>query len=343
MLQWGKAITQAGDPLQKITVEEMFRRIRQSKPVFQDRIEQLRAIKTLDERQYRELKKGLPYFVCGLFHPPVRRRENFAEIGHFLLDLDHLSAAEMPVQTLALRLTGLPEIEMCFTSPGGDGLKLLFRLREPCRDSALFSAFFKVFARRFAAEHQLEQVIDLSGSDVSRACFVSFDPYAYYQPEAQAVDLESYLPRHDFEQAERIVREAEKTMTPPPIVRADREPDQDVLQKIRQKLNPGARPSPRPKQYYVPPELDKVMPLIREKLDGFDLALVEENPINYGRQLRIGAGHLWAELNLFYGKRGFRVVKTTKSGSHADLADLAVQVVEEVLFTLPNRGSDGPT
>ena len=85
------------------------------------------------------------------------------------------------------------------------------------------------------------------------------------------------------------------------------------------------------------------MPLIREKLDGFDLALVEENPINYGRQLRIGAGHLWAELNLFYGKRGFRVVKTTKSGSHADLADLAVQVVEEVLFTLPNRGSDGPT
>jgi hypothetical protein len=40
----------------------------------------------------------------------------------------------------------------------------------------------------------------------------------------------------------------------------------------------------------------------------------------------------WCELNLFYGKRGFSIVKTTKSGSHAELADLAANVLRELLY-----------
>jgi len=183
MLQWGLHITQSGDPLHKIGLEEMYRRIRQPKAAFQDRIRQLRAVRAMDEKQYRELKKDLPYFVCGLFHPAVRRRENFAEIRHFLLDLDHLSQAELPAEVLAQRMRALPEAEMCFTSPGGDGLKLMFRLSEGCRDAAMFSAFYKVFSRQFAEKHSLQQVVDYATSDVSRACFVSFDPEAFYNPQ----------------------------------------------------------------------------------------------------------------------------------------------------------------
>lgn len=317
----------------------MFRRIRQPKGGFQDRIRQLRAVRAMDEKQYRELKKELPYFVCGLFHPAVRRKENFAEIGHFLLDLDHLSQAELPPEVLAQRMQALPEVEMCFTSPGGDGLKLMFRLSESCRDAAMFSAFYKVFSRRFAVQHGLEQVVDYATSDVSRACFVSFDPVAWYNPEAMPIAMEDYLPGLDFEQAERVVREAEQAMpTPPP---PKQEPEKDILLQIRQKLNPNARHAARGKQYHQPPELDQVAPLLKEKLAEMNLELASANPIHYGRQLRVAAGPLWAEVNLFYGQRGFSVVKTTKAGSHPELADIAVQAIEEILFTLKTGGGHG--
>lgn len=339
MLQWGLHITQSGDPLHKIAVEEMYRRIQKPKAAFQGRIQQLRAVRAMDEKQYRELKKELPYFVCGLFHPSVRRRENFAEIGHFLLDLDHLSQAEIPVEALAQRMHGLPEVEMCFTSPGGDGLKLMFRLGEGCRDAAMFSAFYKVFSRRFADKHNLRQVVDFATSDVSRACFVSFDPEAYYNPDATPIAMENFLPGLDFELAEKAVREAEKELPPPPA--PNKEPDKDILQHIRQKLNPNARPAARAKNYHLPPELEQVAPLLAEKLAQMDMELAAANPIHYGRQLRITAGHLWAEINLFHGKRGFTVVKTTKSGSHPELADIAAQAIGQILFTLETETEDG--
>jgi hypothetical protein len=40
---------------------------------------------------------------------------------------------------------------------------------------------------------------------------------------------------------------------------------------------------------------------------------------------------MWAEINVFYGKKGWSVVKTTKSGSHPDLAELGARAIEEIL------------
>ena len=77
---------------------------------------------------------------------------------------------------------------MAFCSPGADGLKLLFRLEEKCEDEALFSAFYKQFALTFSQKYQLEGVIDTQTSDVTRACFMSYDPEAWYRPEALPVD-----------------------------------------------------------------------------------------------------------------------------------------------------------
>ena len=39
----------------------------------------------------------------------------------------------------------------------------------------------------------------------------------------------------------------------------------------------------------------------------------------------------WCELNLFYGKRGYSIVQTTKSGRNAELAELTAQVLEQLL------------
>ncbi|RMG84584.1 MAG: virulence protein E, partial [Bacteroidetes bacterium] len=243
-IQFGRAITRVGDPLEKIPLERLYAGIRKPKQAFRDFVLQLRAVRSLDERKYRQLKTQLPYFVGGIFHPAVRRRENFAHLRYFLLDLDHLAAGGFERPALAEQLRALPEVLLLFTSPGGDGLKVMFRLKEPCSDSGLFSGFYKVFARRFAEKNGLGEVVDFQTSDVTRACFVSYDPEAFFRPDATPVDLEAFLPALDFGEAEREIKQAEAFLkekraerTPPKKVG----PANEVLLKIKQKLNPDYR------------------------------------------------------------------------------------------------------
>ncbi|MCB9282934.1 MAG: virulence protein E [Lewinellaceae bacterium] len=335
MIQFGNKITQTGDPLQKMEVEKLFQSTSRPKQSFQDFITQLRAVKTLDENQYRELKKQLPYFVCGIFHPPVRRGENFASIEHFILDLDHLEKAGLDKTIVGNQLRKDPEVSFFFTSPGGDGLKVLFNLGAPCRDAALFTAFYKLFARHFAEKYGLLEAIDLRTSDVTRACFVSYDPEAWFNPDARSVAMEDYITGLDFDKAEKALKETEElfkgievewTTTEKPDL------DNEVLLQIKQKLNPKFR-DPQKKEHYVPAEIEEALPLLQEKLAEYHLEIAETQPISYGRKVKIKTGVLWAEVNIFFGKRGFRVVKTTKSGSNSELAELAAQAITEILYS----------
>lgn len=335
MLSFGRNITSPADPLQRVSVEQMYKGIKHAKPEFQDRIQQLRTLQSVDPARYRDQKKSLPYFVCGIFHPSVRRKENFASIQYLVLDLDHLADAGYNREQLLQDLQKVPEIHLCFTSPGGDGLKILFRLQEDCRDSALFSAFYKLFALRFAQKWELEPVIDLRTHDVTRACFVSYDPDAWWNPEPEAVKMQDFVSELNFDQAEKDLKTAQAEIKEIPQRRStpDTGPDAEVLNRIKAKLNPNYRP--REKQHYVPEEVNNVLGEIREHLAAVGMELADTRPISYGRKLMIKSSHLFAEVNIFYGKRGFKVVQTTKTGSNPELAALAVQAIEEVLFTLP--------
>ncbi len=338
ILLFGKSITTPGDPLQPLTLERLYHALINPKQEFLDRIEQLRMVSSLDQGQYRQLKKQLPYFVCGIFHPLVRRRENFASIACFMLDLDHLDGASLDLRVLQERLKAAPEVLLCFASPSANGLKLMFRLTEPCSDAALFSAFYKLFARRFAEQWGLLEAMDLQTSDVTRACFLSIDPNAFYRPDAQKVDIQAFIPELDFGKAEKEIKEAEQ------IIReqrtADKQalegPTEDVMQRIKLKLNPNARP-PKEKQYFVPQQVDDALGLLAEKLVNFEMQILETAPISFGRKMKVKAGVHWAEVNIFYGRQGFKVVKTTKSGSHAALADLVVDAVTEILNSVSNN------
>ena len=94
----GKSITQANDPLIKLSLEELIRKIQQPKIEFQNRIQQLRITASLDVNRYRTLKKELPYFTCGSFYPVYRKKENFSSISLFVLDLDHLHQHEIDTE-----------------------------------------------------------------------------------------------------------------------------------------------------------------------------------------------------------------------------------------------------
>lgn len=287
-------------------------------------------------------KKRLPYLVCAAFKPAIRRRENFLNINYFIIDLDGI-AAHFDKGVLWEKLAADPRLVLLFTSPGGDGLKLLFRLEQKCSDYGLFSAFYKLFIQQFAARYHLQTVMDTATSDVTRACFISYDEKAYYNKEALPVDMNAYI---NTQEPDTLWEAADKAAAALKELKEAREettgenktsaPAAEVMAAIRQKLNPAYR-KPLQKQYYVPPEVEEYLQQVREELAGYGLQLLDTSPINYGRKLKIGAQGTWAEINLFYGKRGFTFVKTTKTGSNAELAELCVQLLEQQAYAAINR------
>lgn len=205
-LQYGRQITRAGDALHPVKLSRLFIGIRTPKQEFKDQITRLRAVKSFSPDKYRLLKKDLPYFVCGIFHPKIRRREHFVSIRCFLLDLDYLTGAEINKEHLVDKLKSVPEVKMLFTSPSNDGLKIMFVLEDVCTDSALFSTFYKIFAARFAQNHDLIDVVDIKTSDVTRACFMSYDPHAYFSDTAVTIKMDSYLHSEDFDAAQKELK-----------------------------------------------------------------------------------------------------------------------------------------
>ncbi len=66
------------------------------------------------------------------------------------------------------------ETEMLFTSPSGDGLKWVIKID---LSQATHQVFFKAVANYLKETYNLEA--DQSGKDISRACFLAYDPLAF--------------------------------------------------------------------------------------------------------------------------------------------------------------------
>lgn len=351
MLQYGTQITQAGDPLHKLKLEQLVRGIKDPKPAFKDKIDQLRTIRSFDEKRYKNEKKYLPYFVCGIFHPARRKREHFSHIEYFTLDLDYLKAADQSVEELKGMVSRIPSVLLAFISPSGDGLKLLFKLKEKCKDQNRYVHFYKVFCHQLSKQFGLEEVLDSKTSDVTRACFMSYDAELYHNPEAEAVDMDLYFDEGDFVLSQEDFREMEAAIKggskdSKGIDSLDKKlmgPDTDIINQIKARLNPKPERNKVEKQYFIPQEVDNMLPRLEEECKKYEITLGKTKGISYGRQIRFEAKHLWCEINLFYGKRGYRVVLTTKSGSNSELGELVKGILESTLFELKEQPFDEQT
>ena len=332
MLSFGLNIQAAGDPLQKISIEAVVRKIIRPSAEFEARIQQLRQIRIIDEKQYRRQKTTLPYFCCGIFNPPVRRKENFAALTSFTLDFDHFSAEGMSREAAVEKLIAIPQLQLLFTTPGGDGLKALFRLSERCTDAGMYTFFYKAFANHIALNYGLQKVIDPVTHDVTRAVFFSADPQAYFNPEAAAVNIKDFINAEEGAQFTEVDAAFDDLIkgNSLPLKAPSGTPDDETLVLIKQKLNPAYQ-SKKEKIAIAPEEIDNILQTIEAELNRHEIQLKTSRPISYGRQLTVQMGRYSAELNVFYGKKGFTVVRTTKTGTNAELANLAWQVLDEFL------------
>jgi hypothetical protein len=332
MLQAGKSVTQKDDLLRKVQPEYLYRAVVNPKPEIAAAIRQLRLLRTIDSKQYAFRKRQLPYVTCGIFNPPVRRTENFGWINHFILDLDHLESKSLLVSDLRQSLSADSRVKLLFVSPGEDGIKLMFQLKEKCYDAALYSLFYRSFALSFARQYQLEQVVDNLTRDVTRACFVSYDPEAYYNPEPELVDLEAYVDRNnpfEIRELKHSLRELEKEI---PGVEQDEVPigpDVDQWAAIREKLKPSGK-AKKEKIIFVPEEVEKAVEKVAAKVIDLDIEIKEVINIHYGKKFRFRYGVHEAEVNLFYGKKGYTVVISPRQGTQPELNEICAQFMNEI-------------
>ena len=101
----------------------------------------------------------------GLFRKR-NEKELIMHSGLMCLDFDHVEDMEMVKQQLLNH--EYFDTELLFTSPSGNGLKWVIPVDLKGWEH---SRFFKA------------AMVDMSGSDVARACFLPYDPQAYINPK----------------------------------------------------------------------------------------------------------------------------------------------------------------
>lgn len=336
MLLFGTNIQSAADELKKVQEEYLYNSLRNPKPTIAATIQQLRIVYSMDAKAYAQLKRRLPYFVCGQFNPPFRRKENFAYTESFILDFDHLSSKQLSMKTIRDNIVKDEQVMMCFTSPSEDGLKVMFRLKERCYDAGLYSIFYKAFATTFAMRHNLTQVTDSKTSDVARACFISIDPNAYFNPNSIPVDIKAYLDesnpdllfkiKHEQDKHDKVIKKSDDEQVPLP-----KDPDKDILTRIRQQLNPKAQLPIEQHPAYVPERLNEIIAELKLFIEETGLQVTEIINIQYAKKIRARLGQKEAEVNLFYGKRGFSVVISPRLGTNKELNELLADLIKAFL------------
>lgn len=339
MLSVGNNIQAVSDSLKAMPVEHLYRSLRSPKPEIETKVRQLRIMREMDPKLYSRSKKLLPYFVCATFNPTFRRTENFAFTKYFIIDLDNLEEGHQDLLTLRSKIEADPRVLLCFISPSEDGLKVMFRLKERCYDAGLYKVFYREFAMRFAQQYHLEQVVDSRTCDVCRACFISIDPLAYYNPEAENVDIEEYADTSDptalFDQKsmqdkqEAEVRKQQKADAAAESEGAA-EPADDELSRIKEVLNIRRQKSEElPKlPIYVPERLEQIMDGLRTFVEDQGISIYDVQNIQYGKKLRAKLGSRLAEVNIFYGKKGFRVVQSIKGILSSELNEVLAEIIQ---------------
>lgn len=325
MLSIGYHLTDPNETLTTTHLAEVCRIVR-TDSALQTEVLRLRKLATLDKTAYRNLKTRLPYVVGGVFEGGRRHTQHLQAAHFFILDFDDFP---MHDQALRQRIYQHPSVALGFVSPSGQGLKVFVPLESPCSDTKLFSLAYRAFATQFANDVRLNGSLDLRTSDAARACFLSFDAAAYFNSHAEAVKWQGYgaaapLP---FDSTDPLA-----VASPAPTL--DKSINEVAYEAVLRKINPN-KPVRREKQLHVPDILHEIEPMIKAVCGQYNLTLVEIKPLNFGLKFMVKQGTRFAEVNVFYGKKGFSVLRSPKTGNDPTLSDLLYQSIYQLLFPTP--------
>ncbi len=341
MLYTGKNIRESNlEALTPVTLEELAEIIRYPGEEVNRLLTRMQKVLTIDAKSYHRLKTGLPFFTGADFKGNMRHSNNFIRISWFILDLDHCIQSIIEESELKEKLSEDPGISLMFTSPSGTGLKILFRLKSPMTDTKLFSEFYLAFARRFSVEYGLEKYMDFKTHDVTRVSFINSDANLYLNKDATPVDASEYISQLTISETQdlTVVEKTEENADEDNDEKKNnQEIDKEVYVDIIRKLNP--KTPVKKKEYYVPEILDKITQPITDKMEANGITVSNISDIQYGRKFQFTLGEGCAELNIYYGKKGFSVVKTPRNNTIPEFNEAVYQLAMEVIYDLQNLKS----
>ena len=300
-----------------ICVEDIYTLIREDETLRAE-TSRLRKIRNLDVKAYRSLKTRLPYVVGSDFGGRARHSDHFFAAYFVLLDLDGMT---LPNGQVPEAICQHESVRLAFVSPSGAGVKVLCQFSEPCFSLTLFKEFYRPFASQFAETVRLAGSLDLRTCDATRACFLSHDPAAYENPKALPVQWKSYVstPEPTLSIGESSTPAAGKA----PL-------NEVAYQEVLREVNPRS-PVKKVHQAYVPEQLLEMQEEIRRVCLQNSLEVTNFVPINYGLKIQARQGFRLAEVNLFFGKKGFTLVRSPKTGTDLALADVLYRTLDFML------------
>lgn len=167
---------------QEITLEEV--RVRAGEAKHMQVIKQIEAAASRGDKDVADgLKRTLPAVVFGgLFRGGHAMKNLVAGSGLLVLDFDKLTPEQ--VETALRILREQPSVVMAAPSPTGRGIKVVVRTdHDPSRHSEVFAYTSQYF------ESLLNLLVDQSGKDISRLCFLFSIEKLHYNANAQPLDL----------------------------------------------------------------------------------------------------------------------------------------------------------
>lgn len=330
MLMKGRNITAPNDELQPMEIAQLHRLVTQPPSDLRDYINMLRQVKQIDEKAYAQKKRNLPYVVCGNFQPPKRHSNYFAFTSCFIIDIDHIAQSEADPESLRQKFKTDPRVSLLFTSPGQDGLKILFTLSKPISDKGIYSLFYKNFVQRLAEELNRGNLIDTRVHDVARACFISHDPEAWFNPAAEPVNPDLFLPQGSDMQIDEELAAVKKDLENRRKEESQHEStwiNDEAWARIKEILL-QRKPKTKP-DIYVPEPLLNLEEKMSPYLQDLGIRIVSSEKIQYGKKIRLATSQpLLAELNIYFGKRGFTVVEVIKHDTHTGFTTDCKQLIE---------------
>lgn len=191
---------------------------------YKDKIEVLRKlIAASDKKEFDNQKKSLPAFTPSASFEGGRKME-FLKVysGIVILDFDKLSESQMTL--VSQKAPAIPYTFALFKSPSGKGFKVLVKTSATPSDVSVctnessainnpvsapgspggngwlenikyfhLSAFTQVCTYY---ENTLALHADPSGKDITRLCFVSYDPQLYFNPDASLFEVNLSAPQN---------------------------------------------------------------------------------------------------------------------------------------------------
>jgi len=217
MVSFAESVTTAYN-LKTVSYDSILNDIRSGS--FKNKIETLRTIKEKSLRQEFK-KKNLPYICPTIFKNGRRKAESVDYTQFMMFDIDTFETSKITLLEMKQLLRKDEQVYSFFVSPSGNGLKILYNLDEKITDWNYYKQVYEHYGRELTAKYEI--VFDPSCKDISRTCYLSYDPEPFINQKAiplnSTIDLSilskpssngHYIPKGDTENEPDVLFEGIK-------------------------------------------------------------------------------------------------------------------------------------